>query len=52
MENDIQRIEVGNVKFGAIADSVIKPPENGFYFSSDKVTFDQVDQTFDENPIN
>jgi len=52
MENDIQRIEVGNTRFGAITDSIITPPENQFNFSSEKVTFDQVDQTFDEETTN
>lgn len=49
MEKDIQRIEIGNAKYAKINESVIKPPENQFDFSSDKITFDQVDRTFDEN---
>lgn len=48
MEQDIQQIGVGNSKYEKITESIIKPPENPFDFSSDTVTFDQVDQSFDE----
>jgi hypothetical protein len=49
MEQDIQRIEVGNSRFAKITESVIKPQENEFEFSSEEITFDQVDRSFEEN---
>jgi hypothetical protein len=47
---DIQRIGVGNNKFPAITENDIKEPEIPFEFSTNEITFDQEDRTFDENP--
>lgn len=47
---DIQRIGVGNNKFAAITENDIKEPKIPFEFSTNEITFDQEDRTFDENP--
>lgn len=46
---DIQRIGVGNAKYPGIDEPVIIPNKIEFEFSSEEITFDQVDRTFDEN---
>lgn len=47
---DIKRIGVGNNKFPSISESDIKEPIIPFDFSTNEITFDQEDRTFDENP--
>jgi hypothetical protein len=46
---DIRRIGVGNSKFAAITENDIKEPNIPFEFSTNEITFDQEDRTFDEN---
>jgi hypothetical protein len=48
---DIQRIGVGNNKFESVTESVIPVFLDGFDFSSEIITFDNVYRSFDENPI-
>jgi len=48
---DIQRIGVGNNRYESINENVIPVFLDGFDFSSDIVTFDNVYRSFDENPI-
>lgn len=48
METDIQRIGIGNRKFPKISEVVIVPPLVVFEFSTEEITFDSVDRTFDE----
>ena len=48
--SDIQRIGIGNSKFPSIGENDIKEPTIPFEFSTNEITFDQEDRTFDENP--
>lgn len=48
----IRRIEVGNSRYASISENNIKEPAIPFDFSTNEITFDQQDRTFDENPIN
>lgn len=48
--SDIQRIGVGNSKYPSISENNIKKPVIPFDFSTNEITFDQQDRTFDENP--
>jgi hypothetical protein len=50
MENDIQRIGVGNDRFPGITENDLKEEKIPFDFSTNEITFDQMDRTFDENP--
>lgn len=50
MEKNIQRIGIGNSRFPSINENEIKEPEIPFDFSTNEITFDQLDRTFDENP--
>jgi len=50
MEQDIKRIGLGNSKFPSITERDIKEPKIPFDFSTNEITFDQEDRTFDENP--
>ena len=47
---DIKRIGVGNSKYPSIGENDIKEPLIPFDFSTNEITFDQEDRTFDENP--
>jgi len=51
MMADIKRIEVGNSRYESVNENVIPVFLDGFDFSSDKITFDDVYRSFDENPI-
>ena len=48
MENDIQRIGIGNSKYPAIDAAVIVPDDDIFTFDSTTITFDSTIETFDE----
>lgn len=48
--SDIKRIGVGNSKYTSIQENEIKEPAIPFDFSTNEITFDQQDRTFDENP--
>jgi hypothetical protein len=48
METDIQRIEIGNSKHTLISEKEITPPKIAFDFSSEEITFDSMESTFDE----
>lgn len=50
MEKNIKRIGIGNSKFPSIGENDIKEPTIPFEFSTNEITFDQQDRTFDENP--
>ena len=47
---DIRRIEVGNSKYASVSENNIKEAAIPFDFSTNEITFDQEDRTFDENP--
>jgi hypothetical protein len=47
---DIQRIGVGNSKNPGIGENELKEEAVPFDFSTNEITFDQMDRTFDENP--
>lgn len=47
---DIKRIGIGNSKFPPVNEIDIKEPIIPFDFSTNEITFDQQDRTFDENP--
>ena len=48
MDNDIKRIGVGNSKFPSVDEVVIPVTIIDFEFSTEEITFDQSDRTFDE----
>lgn len=48
METDIKRIGVGKNTKPGIGEVVITPPALVFEFSTEEITFDSVDRTFDE----
>jgi hypothetical protein len=48
MEQDIQRIGIGNLKNPAIDADVIVPDDEIFSFDSTTITFDSTTDTFDE----
>ncbi len=48
--SDIKRIGVGNNKYPSIGENDIKEEKIPFDFSTNEITFDQQDRTFDENP--
>lgn len=50
MNKNIQRIGVGNSRFPSVEESEVKEPVVPFDFSTNEITFDQEDRTFDENP--
>jgi hypothetical protein len=47
--SDIQRIGVGTGKYPSISENDLRIPRFPFYFSTNDITFDQLDRTFDEN---
>jgi hypothetical protein len=46
---DIQRIGVGNIKNPSMGESELPQEKVPFDFSTNEITFDQMDRTFDEN---
>lgn len=50
MEKNVQRIGVGNSKYPSVGENEIKEPTVLFEFSTNELTFDQMDRTFDEDP--
>lgn len=51
MEQDIQRIGIGNKKYPSITQSELVPGDGDFTFDSNYVTFDSVAHTFDEELV-
>lgn len=51
MEQDIQRIGIGNIKFPAVNEEVVMEPELVWTFDSETITFDSEIRTFDEEKI-
>jgi hypothetical protein len=48
MENDIQRIGIGNAKYPALDAEVFISDNEIFTFDSTTITFDSTTETFDE----
>lgn len=48
MDTDIQRINIGNAKFKTVNEKEIAAPKVAFDFSSEEITFDSMESTFDE----
>lgn len=47
---DIKRIGVGSDKYPSVKENDLKVPAIFFDFSTNEITFDQQNRTFDENP--
>jgi len=49
MDQDIQRIGIGNIRFPAINEEILIEPELPWTFDSEVITFDAEIRTFDED---